>query len=436
MAPMPATDTTPHAPARGAGVRTSGEFDYYYAQSRPDLRNLIPRGARRVLDVGCGGGALGAAFKADNPGAVAVGIEGFPDAAAHARRHLDLVLELDLDGLEALPAEAGTFDAITFGDVLEHLLDPERLLAVLSAYLNPGGVLLMSIPNLTHWSVTAPLALYDQFPYADSGLLDRTHVHFFTLESIAGMCERLGLDVTALTHSHIAPITPDVAPLMTGFANASKDPKETFGRAGAYQYLLRAGLAGEPVRPVPTVPGPRVRHGGLDALVPAGHARVDLGAGATARVLDDVMADAIAAAPVGTPRTFVLDGTLAFTREPHRVLGALAAALTPQDVVAIAERNVAAWHILGSLAVDDQWDLRGHGPVGDHPTSLFTATSLRELLDAAGLDVRRWDDEMDDDAGRYAPMLAALPAYDADARTVRRNLARRVMRIQAALPAA
>lgn len=430
---MPDTELSHDAPARGAGVRTSGDFTDYFASPRPDLRALIPSSARRLLDVGCGGGSFGGTFRSEVPDSVVVGIEGFPEAAAHARKYLDMVLELDLDGLEELPAEAGKFDAITFGDVLEHLLDPERLLAVLSAYLNPGGVMVMSIPNLAHWSVVGPLILDDLFHYEDSGLLDRTHVHFFTLRSISDMCDRLGFEVDALTSSHLAPLPEAAVPLCTGIANATSDPREAIARAGVYQYLLRARLKGEPARPVPAVPAPRTRLGGLEDLIPAGHVRVDVDGPADVRVLDQAMIAAIAAAPQGAPRAFVLDGTMAFTREPPRVLAALADTLSPDDVVVLAERNVSAWHIAGALAVDDQWNLRGEGPVGDHPTHMYTANSLRGLLDDAGLTVLAWHDESDTDAGPYASMLAGLGAYVANPVDVRRNLARRVMRVQAAI---
>src|SRR5689334_10874561 len=96
--------------ANASGIREASETDdRYFERTRPEVRALVPETARRVLDVGCGGGALGAALK-DERGCEVVGIEGFPDAAEHARERLDHVLCLDLDSLETLPPDLGHFD--------------------------------------------------------------------------------------------------------------------------------------------------------------------------------------------------------------------------------------------------------------------------------------------------------------------------------------
>jgi SAM-dependent methyltransferase len=236
--------SAPESTDVGAGVRRTDHEDAYFLWERPELRIRVPAGARRVLDVGCGAGGLGAALKAERAGLEVVGIEGFPEAAAEARGVLDEVLELDLDALGSLPHPIEHFDAMIFGDVLEHLRDPERLLRALLPHLAVGGVLVCSIPNVKHWSVLFPLLVQDRWTYEDAGLLDRTHVHFFTLEEIAQMLERLGLEALEVGVNDHAPLPEHLLPLVDVAVRLGAEREETAARLGAYQYLLTVGRAG------------------------------------------------------------------------------------------------------------------------------------------------------------------------------------------------
>ena len=225
-----------------AGLRTAEGDASYFEHTRPELRVLVPAGARRVLDVGCGGGALGAALRAERDVEV-LGIEGFPDAAARAAERLDGAICADLDALEELPWEHGAFDAMIFGDVLEHLRDPARLLRVLRPYLAEGGVLVVSIPNVKHWSVLFPLLVDDRWTYEDAGLLDRTHVHFFTLAEIDAMLTACGYTPLHVGVNDHLPLPPQMAPLVDAAVALGAEREETRARLGAYQYLVVAGLA-------------------------------------------------------------------------------------------------------------------------------------------------------------------------------------------------
>ncbi len=228
--------------AGAAGVRAAEGDASYFEHTRPELRALVPAGARRVLDVGCGGGALGAALRAERDVEV-LGIEGFPDAAARAAERLDGAICADLDALEELPWEHGAFDAMIFGDVLEHLRDPARLLRVLRPYLAEGGVLVVSIPNVKHWSVLFPLLVDDRWTYEDAGLLDRTHVHFFTLAEIDAMLTACGYTPLQVGVNDHLPLPPQMAPLVDAAVALGAEREETRARLGAYQYLVVAGLA-------------------------------------------------------------------------------------------------------------------------------------------------------------------------------------------------
>lgn len=235
-----ATAPPPDRASRGAGVRDGGEADGYFEFTRPELRALVPPAARRVLDVGCGAGALGAALKAERPHVEVVGLEGFPEAAERARDRLDDVACLDLDALDGLPEELGVFDAMIFGDVLEHLRDPARLLRALRPSLAPDGVLVCSIPNVKHWTVVMPLLVHDRWEYQDAGLLDRTHVHFFTLEEIDRMLRECGFAPGHVGVNDLAPLPGELMPLVDVIVAFGADRDETAARLGAYQYLVVA----------------------------------------------------------------------------------------------------------------------------------------------------------------------------------------------------
>ncbi|MCW3009568.1 MAG: hypothetical protein JWP17_4194 [Solirubrobacterales bacterium] len=233
--------STASAPLAGVRAATVGEGgqDAYYAGSRPDLRAMVPSTARRTLDVGCGAGALGAALKADR-GIEAVGVEVFPEAADIAETRLDRVLRLDLQALTELPYPDGYFDAMTFGDVLEHMVDPHGLLRTLKRYLAPDGVIVCSIPNVKHWSIVGNLLIHDAWPYADSGLLDRTHVHFFTLTEISRMLEDVGFEVVELKVQNANPMPEELHVLADVAAAFGGDRAEALAQLQAYQYKFAA----------------------------------------------------------------------------------------------------------------------------------------------------------------------------------------------------
>jgi 2-polyprenyl-3-methyl-5-hydroxy-6-metoxy-1,4-benzoquinol methylase len=129
---------------------------------------------------------------------------------------------------------------MTFGDVLEHMHDPHGLLRTLKRYLAPDGVIVCSLPNVKHWSVVGGLLLQDRWEYADQGLLDRTHVHFFTLTEIGLMLDEVGFEVIQLD-THTANAMPQPLAVLGDMAAAlGFDRNETLARLEAYQYLIAA----------------------------------------------------------------------------------------------------------------------------------------------------------------------------------------------------
>ncbi len=168
---------------------------FYFGLVRPEVLALVPMTARRVLDIGCGAAGLGAAIKA-RQGAEVVGIEADEGAAAVARGRIDEVLVGDVERL-APEFPPGSFDAIVCADVLEHLREPERILRMARDWLAPDGRLIASVPNVRHHSVVRSL-LEGNWTYEPAGLLDRTHLRFFTRRELEKLFHRAGFVVDEL----------------------------------------------------------------------------------------------------------------------------------------------------------------------------------------------------------------------------------------------
>jgi predicted TPR repeat methyltransferase len=157
----------------------------YYKHERPELVAHVSQSARRVLDLGCGEGAMSAAIKRDCHAQEIWGVEIVESVAEKARNNpaLDKVLCGDLETLvEDLPD--GHFSHIIAGDVLEHLVDPWAVLAKLRSKLDAGGLFICSIPNIRNFSFIAKLVLKGRFEYKDSGVMDRTHLRFFARKDV------------------------------------------------------------------------------------------------------------------------------------------------------------------------------------------------------------------------------------------------------------
>ncbi len=150
----------------------------YYEGCNQWLLRAVPAESERILEVGCGAGRLGAALKDLRQGRVVFGVERESGPAAEAGRRLDAIFCIDVEH-EAPPLPPASLDCILYGDVLEHLHDPGAVLERDRALLGPNGVVVCSIPNLQHHSVVTQL-LRGDFQYQDRGLLDETHLRFFT----------------------------------------------------------------------------------------------------------------------------------------------------------------------------------------------------------------------------------------------------------------
>ncbi|MDD2809780.1 class I SAM-dependent methyltransferase [Rhodoferax sp.] len=154
----------------------------YFSAVRYEILDLIPKFSRRVLEVGCGSGQTLEMIKNKKLCSETVGIELFEEAADAARCRVDVIHCLDIEK-DQLPETIGKFDLILLLDVLEHLVDPWTILKkITDLYLSEGGKIIVSLPNAQHFSLVFPL-LFGSFRYTDKGILDKTHLRFFTKSS-------------------------------------------------------------------------------------------------------------------------------------------------------------------------------------------------------------------------------------------------------------
>jgi 2-polyprenyl-3-methyl-5-hydroxy-6-metoxy-1,4-benzoquinol methylase len=210
-----------------------------------DLLKLMPPNAARVVEAGCGVGALAREYRKANPGCDYIGIELEPELADLARRHCSRVLEADLEQMSDAELDAiGSCDCWVFADVLEHLVDPWRLLARLSGRLTHDGCVVACIPNMQHYSVVARLATGELY-YQDNGLLDRTHLRWFTRTTVMKLFEDAGFRITMLggrrfNEPNAATMSAAVCRLA---AELGADAQQAARDVAAYQWLVKAQTA-------------------------------------------------------------------------------------------------------------------------------------------------------------------------------------------------
>lgn len=190
----------------------------------------------RVLEVGCGMGSTLGKIKYLYPNAQVYGVELVEPVAQLAKTNF-AIISGDVEQME-LPYDEQSFDYIICADVLEHLHNPEKILSELRRYLKIGGCILASIPNLMNAEVVYEL-LKGNFTYRDSGILDKTHLHFFTLNEIQRMfikngfsVEKIGTMVAPEKSTTIAPEFFEQLLSISGVAD-----RQLFD---TYQFLVKA----------------------------------------------------------------------------------------------------------------------------------------------------------------------------------------------------
>ncbi|HUP43820.1 MAG TPA: class I SAM-dependent methyltransferase [Thermoanaerobaculia bacterium] len=164
------------------------EFIEYYDQVRDDVLPFVPEGTRTVLEIGCGRGGTAEVLEG-RLGCRVTGVELNPVAAAEAGRRIHRVVHGDVEALDL----GGSFDLVLALEVIEHLVEPDRFLLRMRSLTRPGGRILLSTPNVGHYSVVEDL-LRGRWDYVPGGAMCYTHLRFFTRRTLESLLLRAGFD--------------------------------------------------------------------------------------------------------------------------------------------------------------------------------------------------------------------------------------------------
>ena len=169
----------------------------YFFNLKDNIIELVSKSSNKILEIGCGAGATLAELKKQNPNRVIIGLD-IVDINSHIKSIIDDFICANIEEIE-LPYPKGFFDTIIMADVIEHLINPWECVKNLAQYLSPNGCIIASIPNLTYHRVISNMLFKNEFEYQESGILDKTHLRFFTKKSIYKLFQDAGFNIINLT---------------------------------------------------------------------------------------------------------------------------------------------------------------------------------------------------------------------------------------------
>ena len=225
----------------------------YQQHFNPQLLDVLAHPPRVLLDVGCSSGNLGKYVKALHPACRTIGIEPNRATAEIAAQNLDQVLCGRFEDFifEAEGIARGSVDTVVLADVLEHMYDPWRVMVKLKPYLSPDAQIILSIPNTRHLGLMQGLLDGGMWTYAEKGLLDITHIRFFTLKEIGNFLGQTGYRIEFVNHfldANLAPFydqnksNPDINIRLGRIALEKVTPKE-LAELCTWQFFIRARTA-------------------------------------------------------------------------------------------------------------------------------------------------------------------------------------------------
>jgi len=188
-------------PKEDIGLSTQPEntsIPQYFQNIRDDIVSLVPNDAVDILEIGCAAGMTGNELK-KRPGIYVAGVELDHRAAVEAKKVLDEVVEGNIETLK-LPFKEKKFDCILFADVLEHLIDPLVVLKKTRKLLRANGTVIASIPNVQYLGLVNQL-VEGNWTYQDEGILDRTHLRFFTYHEIVKLFDEAGYRISSINET-------------------------------------------------------------------------------------------------------------------------------------------------------------------------------------------------------------------------------------------
>ncbi len=217
----------------------------YFRKVRREIISEVPEEAIDILDVGCGAGMLGQMLKRDRPDRHVTGIELSTEASTWAEKHIDRVINADIESLEP-DFEDGQFDAIVFADVLEHLRDPWKIVKTYVKFLKPGGTMITSLPNVRYFYHMREVMELGYWRYVDEGILDRTHLRFFARRDGEKMLREAGVHVRSvkplvvLSKDEIADLRPKGEERVVRYGNLALHfvTNEEFEELAAMQFVF------------------------------------------------------------------------------------------------------------------------------------------------------------------------------------------------------
>lgn len=166
----------------------------YYNIEKSRLLPLIPDGSNSVLDLGCANGRLGRNLRQLNKASELVGVEIFEPAAQEAAKYYDKIYQGDIEQLQLTYREH--FDFVICADILEHLRDPMVVVDRIHGWLKNNGTLISCVPNVRYWRVIRDLILLGKWEYVEAGILDSTHLRFFTRNTFIEMLKKANFNIT------------------------------------------------------------------------------------------------------------------------------------------------------------------------------------------------------------------------------------------------
>ena len=205
------------------------------------LLERIPITSRHLLEVGCGEGDLGAAYKAINPSSHYVGIETDSEAANNARHQLDCAICANYEDPNIILPSLSSLDCLIYKNSIQHTRNPLSNIQRHTSLLSDEGVLLACIPNIRHWSVIYRL-IHGSWPQDAKGISDRSCLHLLTLESLIESISQCGLelvDVLPLIDS-TSDVEHFISILQPSLPGLGTDTERLLSSAAPLQYIIRA----------------------------------------------------------------------------------------------------------------------------------------------------------------------------------------------------